>query len=96
MAKLRTGRGRERKEHELLRRLGANGQARAAGPSLLDKLLGRAGVASVPPAPVVVAPKRKRGRPSKASLEAAKVWDEVTGGAGVVLVDGKEVPPQSP
>ena len=64
---------------------------------LLAGLMVRAGFLTAP-APLVVAaplpPKRPRGRPRKqpnvADL-AARVWDDVTGGAGVVLVDGEPV-----
>lgn len=60
--KLRSGRGREKLEHQLIRagRLGAG--AGQVGSSLLRAL-------------------------------AARTWSDVTGGAGVALVDGKPVKP---
>ena len=56
--------------------------------SLIEKLLVRGGVTKASPAPL----KRRRGRP-KGSVKGvaqvvAGIWDDVTGGAGVVLVDG--------
>ena len=58
--------------------------------TLLGGLFARAGIGAQP------APKKRRGRPRKAlptPQDLADVWDEVTGGEGVLLVDGKEVPP---
>lgn len=57
---------------------------------LLGALMVRAG--ALQPLPKA-APKRPRGRPSKVHVvaTAARIWDEVTEGNGVVLVDGVPV-----
>lgn len=55
------------------------------GSSLLHSLLKPAAVRPSEP------PKRGRGRPRKVDALAAKVWDDVTGGTGVVLADGDPV-----
>jgi hypothetical protein len=60
--KLRSGRGREKLEHQLIR-------------------AGRLGTDTV-----------RVGSPLLRAL-AARTWSDVTGGAGVVLVDGKPVKP---
>lgn len=57
------------------------------GSSLLHRLLNPVAVTPTRSEP----PKRGRGRPRKVDAVAAKVWDEVTGGAGVVLADGEPV-----
>lgn len=65
----------------------------ASPRGLLASLMVRAGaLAPLPPAPPAAA-KRPRGRPRKQDVAelAAKVWDEVTDGDGVVLQDGKPV-----
>lgn len=55
------------------------------GSPLLHSLFAR--VSERPTAPA----KRRPGRPRKVDSLAAKVWDDVTGGAGVALVDGQPV-----
>lgn len=43
------------------------------------------------PAVVVVETRQQRRHKARMLLKAAQVWSDVTNGAGVVLVDGKEV-----
>ncbi len=59
------------------------------GSSLLASFLVKGG--QVAPLPQQLK-KRPRGRPGKdVAALAAEVWDDVTGGAGVVLADGEPV-----
>lgn len=65
----------------------------SGSPGLLQGLLVRSGALPAPPAVEPAPPAKKRGRPRKADVAAiaAQVWSDVTDGAGVVLVDGKDV-----